>query len=207
MTKAEIIAKAQLSLDDSSELSSAEFSDLFEKIYQVVCMDRLWEFTKKEHTGTQSTSVPYISLPSDFLALTTNSNYTDSSYAADRPVIFVGSQYAPYQVVSWSDRRQYRDQKNVAWIDIVNSRLYFGTQPTSADAVEFDYYATMPDLTDNESPVFPAQFHDVIYHGMVADEFIIEQSDKAQSYAPENSKIFERYIGRMAMWNARLVQQ
>lgn len=205
MTKSDIIIKAQLYLDDLSELSTAEFSDLFDKIYNRVCAFKAWEFTKKSHAGT-TTGAEYIALPSDFASLALNHNHTDSSTEADRPVVFVGSTYAPYKVVSWSDRRQYRGQSNVCWVDIVNERLYFGSAPTSGEAVEFDYLSVMPDLADGDEPAFPARFHDILYHGMVADELMIEQSDKATSYAPENTREYNRYLDDMAVWNARLVQ-
>lgn len=206
MTKAAITTKAQLYLDDTSDLSSQEFSDLFDKIYQKVCTAKPWEFTKKEATGTQSTSVAYIALPSDFAYLTANYNYSTSDYEAGGPVILVGSTYSPYKVVSWSDRRRYRDQSNIAYIDVANSRLYFAKQPTTANAVEYDYHSFMAALTSAQSPAFPASFHDIIYHGMVVDDFIIQQSDKAKSYAGENQRMYDSYMSSMSLWNANLIQ-
>ena len=205
MTKSAIITKAQLYLDDTSELSTQEFSDLFDKMYRKVNSDRPWEGTKKEGTGTTSTSVPYISLPADFLFLTQNYNYTDSSEYASRPVVFRGTTYTPYEVVSWSDRRQYRED-NKAYIDFANSRLYFTKQPTVAESVEFDYHAQKTALTNNDEPWFPDEYHDVLYHMMVADDFIIQQSDKAKSYRTENEKIAKDYLEQMAYWNSQLVQ-
>jgi hypothetical protein len=205
MTKSQAIVKAQLYLDDTSELSTQEFSDLFDKMYRRVNSDRPWEGTKKEGTGTTSTSVPYISLPADFLFLTANYNHTDSSEYADRPVVFRGTTYNPYPVVSWSDRRQYREGA-YAYIDFTNSRLYFTKQPTVAESVEFDYHAQQTALTDNDSPWFPEEYHDVLYHMMVADDFIIQQSDKAKSYRNENEKIAKDYLEQMAYWNSQLVQ-
>ena len=206
MTKAQIITKAQLYLDDMSELSTQEFSDLFDKMYRKVNSDRPWEGTKAEFTGTTSTSLPYISLPTDFLYLTANHNYSESSEAAEFPVIFRGSTYKPYTVVSWSDRRQYRDSDKHAWVDFANSRLYFSKQPTTAEAVEFDYHKQMTALTDNDSPWFPAEYHDVLYHLMVADDFMIQQSEKAKSYRDENLKAAKDYMEHMAWWNSQLVQ-
>lgn len=206
MTKSEIITKAQLYLDDTSELSTSEFSDLFDKMYRKVNADRPWEGTKAEHSGTTSTSVAYIALPSDFLYLTANYNYTDASEEAGRPVVFRGSNYTPYKVVSWSDRRRYRDSNGYAYIDIGNSRLYFTKQPTVAEAVEFDYHKQMPALSNNESPWFPAEFHDMLYHFMVADDFMIQHSDKAKSYQQENWAAAESIMSRMSYWNSQLVQ-
>lgn len=206
MTKAEIITKAQLYLDDMSELSTAEFSDLFDKMYRKVNSNRPWEGTKAEGTGTTSTSVAYISLPADFLFLTQNANYTDSSEAASRPVVFRGTNYTKYEVVSWDDRRQYRDSDAHAWIDYPNSRLYFSKTPSVVESVEFDYHAQQTALTDNDSPWFPAEYHDVLYHMMVSDDFVIQQSDKAKSYKQENDKMAKDYLEEMAWWNSQLVQ-
>lgn len=205
MTKQEIIEKAQLYLDDTSELSTAEFGDLFDKMYNKVNTSRPWEGTKKEFSGTTDGN-EYISLPSDFLHLTENANHTDSSYASERPVVFFDTTYTPLEVVSWSDRRQYRNSGSHAFVDIVNGRLYFTKALDSGKPIEFDYFSQMPVLALAESPWFPREFHDIIYHMMVSDDYMIQQSDKAKSYAAENRAAGEQFLEQMVMWNARLVQ-
>lgn len=206
MTKGQIITKCELYLDDSSELSTQEFSDLFDKMYRQVNSDRPWEGTKTEATGTTSTSVPYIALEDDFLYLTANNNFTDSSEQAGRPVVFVGSDFTPYQVVSWSDRRRYRDKTGFAYVDFALSRLVFTKQPTAAEAVEYDYHAQQTALDTADSPWFPAEFHDMLYHMMCSDDYVIQQSDKAKSYKSDNDKMAKDYLERMAYWNSQLVQ-
>lgn len=206
MDKATIITKAQLYLDDTSDLSTAEFSDLFDKKYRMINTDHVWEGTKAEGTATTSTSDPYVDLASDFLFLTQNNNRTGSEYAATLPVIYVGSDYSEYEVVSWSDRRSYRNNSGYAYVDFPNKRLYFTKQPTKAEAVEYDYHRQMPDLATDEEPWFPAEFHDAIYHFMVSDDFMIQQSDKAKSYANENRAQAWQIIERMKYWNSQLVQ-
>ena len=206
MTKSETLTKFQLYMDDTSELSSDELSDLYDKVYSEVCTDRPWEFTKREYSGTASISVPYIALPSDFAYLVSNANKTENTYESSKPVIFVGTNYEPYEVVSYSDRRQYRDKDGYCYIDIVNSRLYFTKQPDSAESVEYDYCAVPTALGLSDSPAFPARFHDIIYHGMCVDSFIIQQSDKAKSYAGEHTQAYKRYLTNMAFWNANLIQ-
>jgi len=206
MTKAEIIAKFHLFMDDTTELSSAEESDLFDKWYNKVMSNRPWEILRVPGTGTQSTTVPYIALPSDFAYLTQNHDDTGNNSYGEFPVIFVGANYDPYKVVNYADRRQYRTHGNVAYIDIVNSRLVFTVQPTAANAVEFDYIKVPAALTTGQSPVFPARFHDIIYHGMCTDEFVIEQSDKAKSYRAENLAAYNGYLEDMAFWNSQLIQ-
>jgi hypothetical protein len=206
MTKDEIIEKAKLYLDDSSELSDAEWSDLFDKFYRIFNSSHTWEGTKAEGTGTTSTSVAYITLATGFLYLTANANMTDASYEAGRPVVYRGSTYRPYQVVSWSDRRSYRDQEGFAFIDIPNNRLEFTKLPTVAEAVEYDYHRQMPELAGSESPWFPAEYHDWLYHRMVSDDFMIQQSDKAKSYAKENRAAAEEIMNNAKWQNSQLVQ-
>lgn len=206
MTGSDIITAFEQQVSDLTELSTVEELRLLNKVYHKVCADRPWEFVKTTFTGTQSTSVPYISLPSDFSYLTQNDNWTDRSYYAGRPVVFVGANYDPYDVVSWSDRRSVRTDSNKCYIDIANSRLYFTVQPTSAQSVEFDYAKVPTDLLAGTSPIFPARFHHVLVHLMAMEDFILQLSDKAKSYAPENKAMADSYIADMCEWNANLVQ-
>lgn len=205
MTKAQTITKFIQYLDDMSELSSTEAEDLFDKIYNRINASRPWEGTKSAYTGVTSTTVSYVALPSDFLFLTANNNTTDGDLAGN-PVVFIGPTFTPYKVVSWSDRRQYRTESNVTWIDFTNLQLYFAKQPTSALAVEFDYHKQKASLLTTESAWFPSTYHDIIYHGMCADDFIIQQSDKAKSYKQEHEKAYNDYLNQMAYWNANLIQ-
>ena len=205
MTKAQILQKFTLYLDDFTELSTVEAGQLFDKIYERINSERPWEGTKAAFVGATSSSVPYVTLPTDFLYLTANHNTTDGDLAYG-PVVFVGPTYTPYRAVSYSDRRQYRTHNNVVWIDIAASQLTFAMQPTSALAVEYDYHRRMPVLADSESPWFPI-YHDMIYHGMCVDDFVIQQSDKAKSYKSEHEKMFAEYMEKLAYWNSQLVLQ
>ncbi len=205
MTKEFLINQAETYLDDMSELSSVEFETLFDKMYRKISTMRPWEGTKTEFTGTTSGSVPYVALPSDFLYLTANANHTDSSYQAERPVIFVGSTYRPVEVVSFSDRRQYRDNNNYAYIDSANQQLVFTKQP-AVETIEFDYHRAMPDLLLTEPPWFPEAYQPAIYHLMVSDNYIIMQSDKAKSYQRENEQKANDFLEEMAWWNSQLIQ-
>jgi hypothetical protein len=121
-------------------------------------------------------------------------------------VVFRGTQYKKYEVVSWDDRRQYRNSDSHAWIDFPNMRLYFSKIPTVAESVEYDYHSAMPALDLTDSPWFPEEYHDVLYHLMVADDFMIQQSDKAKSYRNDNLKAAEEYLNDMAYFNSQLVQ-
>jgi hypothetical protein len=203
MTGQEIIDKFNLYVDDMSELSSSEELDLLNKIYYQVSSAKNWEWTKKEYSST-TTGVNYLALPSDFLYLVQNYNYTDRGEYGRRPVVFVDD--APFQVISWSDRKQYTDTNGYAYIDFRNSRLYFTSTPTSGLTVEYDYHAIPAALAVGTEPIFPEMYQDVIYHGMCVDSFIVQMSDKAKSYLPENKARYDDYIASMAIWNSNLVQ-
>lgn len=194
MTKAEIITKFELYMDDMSELSTTESEELFDKIYTRVNTDRPWEGTKQEYSGTGA-----VTLPSDFLYMVQNYNYTDESYGGSNPVVFVDD--VAVKVVSWSDRNRYTT--GVAYVNIRDNTLDF-TDSVAGKTVVFDYISSMPTLLTTESPWFPSTFHDVIYHGMCADAFQIMQADKNKSYAAEHMKHYKDYIDNMALWNARL---
>lgn len=196
----------QLQTDDTTELSSTEELAIANRVYRKILNDRPWEFLKKSDTGTIA-SDGTIDLPSDFAYLVQNGNYTDSSYIARRPVVFVGSNYSAYNVVSWSDRRQYRNQDGYCYVDLVNSKLVF----TSADTVagqsyEFDYIYNPDDLELATSPVFPARFHELIVYGMQVDDNIIQQSDKAKSYMAENNAKYNDLMKDLAYYNSKLIQ-
>lgn len=207
MTKQEIITKFELFMDDTTELSSQEESDLFDKWYAFVLNDRPWEFMKKSATGTLSTSVPYVTLPTDFSYLVSNNNVTNINEEAHLPVVFVGDNYVPYKVVSWSDRRAYRNQDGYCYVDIGTGRLYFTLQPASALSYEFDYKARPSALASlSDSPIF-TEYNDVLYHLMCSDDFVIQQSDKAKSYKNENEEKAAALMQQLRYWNANLIQQ
>lgn len=206
MTGAEIITAFELQVSDLTELSSTEELALLNKVYQKTLGTKPYEITKKTASGTLSTSVPYVSLPADFNFLVQNADYTSRGYYAQRPVVFVGSDYKPYEVVSWSDRRSVRTDTNKCYIDIANSRLYFTVQPTQALSYEFDYHAVPTALATNTSPIIPSHLHPLFVHLMALEDFILQLSDKAKSYAPENKALADSYLADLDYWNSQLVQ-
>lgn len=206
MTGQEIITAFELQVDDMTELSSAEELTLLNRLYKKVCAARPWEFTKKTGSGVLDTSVPYVSLPADFLYFVANHNYTGNDEYAGRPVVFIGTRRQPYYVVSWSDRRQYASRNDVAYVDLANSRLVFTTQPITADAYEFDYHASPAALALGTSPIFHADFHPILQFAMATEDFVLQQSDKAKSYETSNQKRYDSYFEDLAYWNAQLVQ-
>ena len=206
MTGAEIIQKFELQVDDLTELSSQDELDLLNKVYRKVLGGKAYECTKKTASGSLSTSLPYVALPSDFLFFVQNHNYTGRGEYAKGPFVLVGDNYSPYEIVSWSDRRQYRNNANKAYLDIRNSRLYFTMQPSQALTYEFDYHALPDLLTTGTSPIIPAHLHPLFVHLMATEDFVLQLSDKAKSYAGENAAMAASYQADLDLWNANLVQ-
>ena len=207
MNGQEIIELFRLLVDDTTELSSVEELALANRIYKQICSQKHWEFLRKSATGTQSITVPYVSLASDFKFFTENSQYTDISEGQDNSVskvVFVGSNYQPYKIINYSDRRQYRDKDGYAYADLSNNRLYFTKQPTIANSFEYDYIAVPTKLALNTSPVFNEDYHPIIAYGMATDSFAIQLFDKAKSYANENQKKYDKYFEDLAYYNAQL---
>lgn len=206
-TTQNIIDTFELLVGDTTELSSAEELSLAEKIYRKVLSNRPWEFLKKEFSGT-TTGATTVTLPTDFAYLADNYNYTDNTIETvqrSRPcVVFVGTNYQPYRVVNWSDRRQYRNNSNVCWIDIVNGNLEFSVAPASGQTVSFDYIYNPAALTTSSAPVFPSTYYDIIAYGMAVDDMAMQLFDKARSYAKENELKYQSYLADMAYYNSQL---
>jgi len=205
MTASELIAKFELYVGDTTELSTQEELDLVNKIYLRCASDRAWEILKKEATGTMTTTTT-ITLPSDFEYILESYNYTDNSketqLGAKPAMVYVGD--LTFQVVNWSDRRQYTNNNNVCYVDQVNSVLKFPVAQSASATYSFDYRFTPAALTAGTSPVFPARFHDVIYHGMCVDDMAIQLFDKARSNTDFNQAMYNKYLTDMAFWNANL---
>jgi hypothetical protein len=204
MTSSEIIQKFELYTGDSTALSSAEELSLLNKAYRKVLAEKDWEFIKKTHV-TSTNGTTSIALPSDFSHLLPNNSTSQVSNNIQYPmVVFIGDNYIPYQVVNWSDRRQYRQQGNIAFIDLATNTLNFTVAPQGGQNLEFDYIYNPADLTISDTPVIPSRFQDVLYHAMVVDDMVLQLFDKARSNAPENEQMYRYWLNLMASWNSRL---
>lgn len=209
MTSQEIIERFELYVDDTTELSTQEELDLLQKIYDKVCDETPWEILKTESSGTLSTSTT-ITLPADFNRLVANSNFTQNNWqneanTSGRVVwLGTGSAASPYIVVDWSDRKRYISSNGFAYLDMANNQLVFTVPQSTGIAYSFDYLKTPTALTLGTSPIFPARFHHIFYHGMASEDMIIQLFDKARSYAGENNAKYLEWLGQMKMWNANL---
>jgi hypothetical protein len=214
MTGNQIIDKFNLYSDNSTELSASEELDLLNKVIQKIAMNRPWEALKTQASGTilNAGGVYYITLPADFAYLISNNASTDNSTGTENnaspTVIFVGSSYTPYQVVNFSDRRQYLNTIGYAYLDLANSRIVFAQDPSDdGTTYEFDYIKFPATIVATDTPVFPpARFHEMIAHAMAADEELIEKFPRANSYANDNLEKYDGYLSDMAYWNSMLLQ-
>ena len=211
MTGSEIISAFELYVDDATELNAVDELTLANKVYKKILRNKPWEFLKKTATGTLSMTVPYVALPSDFSFMAENNQTTDISVGIDNnaspKVVFVikNGSYNPYQIINFSDRRQYLNKDGYAYVDLANSRLIFTLQPTTAYSYEFDYIYMPTDITLSTSPIFPTDFHPMIYHGMAVEHDIIILFEKARSYAPENQAKYNDYMRDLAYYNSNLI--
>lgn len=209
MTGATLITQFELQVDDVTELSSVEELALVNRVYKKICREQPWEFLKKQASGSISTDSigSYITTPTDFVAFTENYNFTNNAQVinnnATPKVIFTGTSYTPNQIVNWSDRRQYRDARGFAYVDIAAGNIYFTAAPADT-TYEFDYYYTPSDLTTATSPVFPADFHQMIAYGMAVENDVLQLSDKAKSYSQENQAKYNQYLLDLKYYNANL---
>ena len=202
-TLRESIEEFRLYMDDSSELSTAEEIRLGDRICKLVANKMPWEILRREHTSTVSGTSD--TLPDRFSQILQNDNYTDSSYEAAGPVVYVGPNYTPWKVVSISDRRNYRDKKGFAWVDIPNNNLVFASSIN--DTIEYDYKQNPATLTSFDDTIWiPDNYAPIVFFGMCIDSWVIQQSPKARSYRDENIAAFNMWLSDMKYWNASLVQ-
>ena len=208
-TATEIITNFELMVNDVTELSTSEELMLMNRIYQRVCNDRPWEFLKTNATGTMSGSGVdgyYITLPDDFAYFYENYNWTDNAYSTEinqaPKVIFVGTSFTPYRIVNYSDRRQYLGSAGYAYVDLANSKIVFTGTPVST-TYSMDYIKVPATLVGASTPVIPTRFQDILVYGMAFTNDIMQLSDKAKSYAPENRALYEEMLEDLALWNAQ----
>lgn len=197
-TATQLIATFELQVSDVTELSTIEELAILERVYQKVCSDRPWEFLKTPVSGTMSGSGVngfYITTPTDFA-------YFAENFENER-VIFVGTDYTPYQIVDFSNRRQYKDITGYAYLDLVNGKIYFTGTPAST-TYEFDYIKFPATLTAGTSPIFPARFHDILVYLMASSNDVLQLSPKATSYKIENEILAKELLNDMIFWNANL---
>jgi len=213
LTAEEIIIDFELQVNDVTELSPDEELELLNEKYVKICGQKPWEFLKTPASGSiLSDSIGYyITLPDDFSYFAENNQYTDNSIGiynnADTKVIFVLSPsgaYQPYQIINFSDRRQYRNRSGFAYLDLSSNAVRFTGNPQGS-TYEFDYIKVPAKLMLDDYPIFPGQFHKMIKYAMATDNEILQLSPKATSYAAENDAKYQSDFLDMVYWNSQLI--
>lgn len=217
MTGTQIITTFERQVDDVTELSTAEELSLANRVYLRICRDRPWEFLKTPATGSivldSTTGLYYITVPSDFSFFCENQNYTQNfieNQSGMAPIaILVGTNYQPYLVVNFSDRRQYRNQSGYCYLDVANGKIWFtGSTAPIALTYEFDYIKVPTAILAGTSPAVPAAIAqpmaDAIVYGMATENDVLQLSDKAKSYLKENNAFYEKSMLDMQYYNAKL---
>ncbi len=206
-TATEIIEAFELQVDDVTELSTSEELEILNRVYVRICASKPWEFLKTNATGTilQDATSYYITLPDNFMFMSENKNYTDNTTAyqnnANAKVVFIGTTYQPYQVVNFSDRRQYINQTGVCYLSLSENKIRFMATPV-ATTYDFDYVAKPALLVAADYPAFPGQFHDMLAYAMAIENDILQLSPKATSYQDKNEEKFKEDLLAMQYWNA-----
>lgn len=193
MIAEKIIQKFETYVDDGTELSLQDELDLLNKVYQLVCDDRPWLFLRKEYNvfinGTE------INLPPDF------GNITETEVNGEmKKVVWIEDK--AYELINFSDRRNYRARAGYCWINLANNTIEF-TEMLFGN-LSMDYVFIPEELKINYEPVFPLRFQHALYHLMASDDYIIQQFDKARSYADENRQKAEELLTRMRLWDTNL---
>lgn len=190
-TTQEILTKFEEYIGDATSLSTEQELALADKIYHNILEMHEWEFLKKEKTGSVNGTT--IDQPDDFNRLTVE------------PYIYIGTNGRnPYKVIPFTERRLYTNQNNFAYYDARQEQFIF-TRSVN-DTYSFDYIYLPESLNletdaDAVAPVWPARFNYAIVHLMCTDSDIIELSEKARSYAPENTAKAEKVINDMRNWS------
>lgn len=211
MTRVEqILINFEKQVDDVTGLSPTEELMILNRVIQKICAIP-FEFLKVNATGsiTPDGTGAYITLPANFQFLTINNNYSENYQNNDSgkvaKVIFVGSNYAPYELVNWSDRRQYRNSSGVAYIDYPNNKIVFPKLPTEGLTYDFDYCKIAPTVTTADAPVWPERFDDVAVYAMAVENDVIEKSPKAKAYTKENNSLYQSRLYDLKSWNNKLL--
>lgn len=186
---ADIITAFGLYFGDETSLSTAESLALLQKKYNEVLMSEEWEFLKTTASGTITSTD--ITQPTDFDRLTTDQQ------------IYIGSGSQNFQVIPYTNRRKYVNQRGYFYYDAKNGK--FVSTQTLNDTYSFDYIYVPPTLDlVSSNPLFPIRFYDMLYHAMCIDSDIINMSDKARSYAKENEGKYLQFLDAMKSWNKKL---
>lgn len=212
-TVADIISKFELQVGDTTELSDDDELDLAQQAIDDLYNDRPWEFLRKNTTGTAVTDangVTTIVVPTDFKYFSTNhqmtANNDDLDDNQERKVVYMGSQYTPFLVVNFSDRRRYFKQAGYCWYDPSTQTITFSVTPlTDTLNYDFDYIYIPPAVSLLSVLPFPAEYWWTIVYAMAVSDVALQLFDRAKSYAAENEAKRQKFLSDLQFYNSSLI--
>lgn len=203
MIASDIITEFELQVSDVTELSTSEELKILNRIYRRVCRKRPWEFLKTFVTETILTDATgsYMALPANF------SWFIPKTYDIENnsplATFSIGSNYSPFQLVDYDDRLSYAGRSGYAYLDRVNSKIYFTGSTPPTGTYTFPYIKSVTDLTAADTPLIPTDFQDILIYGMATENSVLQLSPKATSYAPENRNLYEETLSDLELWDAQ----
>ncbi len=201
MTGQEIVDKFKFYTDYPANASDSEALAMANEVYNEILRDRDWAFLNKTHSATVPIVLPYsVDLPTDFYL--TVPNWEDG-----REYVLIGDDLAPYYIVSYQDRNQYKDLTGYTYIDSRQGKLFFTGTPETADTMVFDYIYQPDDIELATSPVFDSKFHMAIVWGMIPRFNIADGTEKSRAYYPESEFKYENTLSEMRLKDARIKER
>lgn len=222
MNGQDIITFFETEMDDNTELSTAEELQLANDVFQEIYRNRPWEWLKKNVTGnldgfSNTPGGSYIIVPTDWMGFVTTGLATDNSTEYDNnavaKVVYIVDPLGnriPYQLVNYSDRRQYlgnnasQGRNGFCWYDPTQNRVVFAQQPLY-NKYDFDYLGKPAAITLSQRPTFPdPDFDMIIVFGMKLRNWGIQLFDRSHSYEQEDVAHFDSKFGDLCYQNSMM---
>lgn len=192
MTGAEIITKFRNYVNDSLEgdFEYQLLNDAKNEIEQLTTWEVLKYMDSSASVAVGDTIATTHALPSNF----------------NTPIaLFVGTDYQPYNLISFEDQRLYRDFTR-GWVINAASNTYSltGTAGT-ANTIYLIHTKYSDDITASTSwTAFPARFHDILAIYMAKIYYTANAGEKARAWDDRLEKLYTGTLNQMKMWDFNL---
>jgi hypothetical protein len=167
--------------------------------YDRVNAMRSWNFLRKEdETHTIATGTTTYALPSDFLYLTD-----------EDAIKLINSEggYTQLKIVPFRERREWRGNKNVVYIDVANSNIIFPVDSLadfSGLTMNITYQYQPTQLTTSTSPVFQRAYHLILAYYAAKHFWYNDQVEKERAWTREMEAEYQMLVKEMNFWDDNL---